>query len=254
MKIFFFSIMFLLNNVWADFDLQGNVNARSWPNLSGAAGIDIGYNFDIWGEINKTNPLYGFMRLEAGFDSSIVVNSADYRFTFYPISFIGLGAGRSELNSNFEEFEYFDCSKVRCSGNLDKDYLFGKMIIAYSNLVASAFYRESRNSYDDSEGENLPVGEYGSVNIVNPGDERSVLQSYFLGYVSGDNSYGLFSEKLEYLKSEQTSELNAVVYREKSESYQYTYGVGSQHSSVEKAQVTIFIDITYEFIKNKAIF
>lgn len=255
MNLFFSTFLLLIStNAFSQFDLSANVNARSWPSLSGATGIDLGYNMDLWGEINKTNPMYGLLRFEASADSSIVVNSTDYRVSLYPISFLAFGAGRSELKSSYDEFDYYDCSEVRCEGNLDKDYVFGKAILAYSNFVGSVFYRESRNSYNDPENTGLPVGEYSSVNIVNPGDEKSVLRSYFLGYITGNDSYGFFSERLEFLKSEQSSSLNALVYRTNSQNWQYTYGLGSQHSSVEKAQATVFIDITYEFIKNMAIF
>lgn len=248
------SLVLISLSSWAQFDLSANANARSWPSISGAAGVDLGYNLPLWGEISKTNPMYGLLRLQASADTSVVVNSTDYRLSFYPISFVALGAGRSELKSSYDDFDYFDCEEVRCEGNLNKDYIFGKTILAYNSYVASFFYRVSRNSYNDPDKTNLPVGEYSSVNIVQAGDEVSVLRSYFLGYTMGEKSFGFFSEQLEFLDSDQQSELNALIYRTKDEKWQYTYGVGSQHSSVEKAQVTVFIDITFEFMKNNAIF
>lgn len=254
MKKVLLLLALLSPSAYSQVDLSVNANARSWPSLSGAAGIDLGYNLALWGEIDKKNPMYGFLRLQATADTSVVVNSTDYRVSFYPISFLSFGAGRSELKSSYDEFDYYDCSRVRCEGDLNKDYVFGKALIAYSDFVASVFYRESRNSYNDPDNTNLPVGEYSSVNIVNQGDEESVLRSYFLGYIMGDSSFGFFSEKLEFLKSDQESELNAFIYRITSGNWQYTYGVGSQHSSVEKAQATVFIDITFEFLRNNAIF
>lgn len=254
MKLISLSILIFCSNAFSQIDLSVNANARSWPSLSGAAGIDLGYNIPLWGTIDKKTPMHGLVRIQATADTSVVVNSTDYRVSFYPISFLSFGAGRSELKSSFDEFDYYDCTEVRCEGELNKDYIFGKALVAYGSFVASVFYRESRNSYDDPNNSNLPVGEYSSVNIVNQGDEESILRSYFLGHIMGDKSIGFFSEQLEFLKSDQQSELNAFIYRTTNEKWQYTYGIGSQHSSVEKAQVTVFIDITYEFLKNNSLF
>lgn len=246
--------LFSTSVAFADFDLSVNANARSWPSISGAAGVELGYNQALWGEIKKENPMYGMLRLEASADTSVVVNSTDMRVSFYPISFLAIGAGRSELTSSYDEFTYFDCDEVRCEGELNKDYVFGKVILGAKGFVASFFYRYSRNSYNDPDNTNLPVGEYSSVNVVNAGFETSTLRTYFLGYIQGSDSYGFFSEQLEFHESDQASELNAVIYRTQSEKWQYTYGLGSQHSSVAAPQMTIFIDITYEFFANNALF
>ena len=139
-------LFFLSISAHANFDLTLGAAARSWPSLGPEVNLESGYNFVFWGEGNKRNPLYGLIRPSFIIRSAAVINSLDARFEFYPISFISLALGHKYINSNWDRFNFYDCKKVRCKGEIHRDYLEFKMAMSFSGITTVGKILMSRNS------------------------------------------------------------------------------------------------------------
>lgn len=252
MKLIFI-LLFPLLSV-AKTDLSVSVQGRSYPSLSASALVDAGYSVNLWGEPNKSNPLFGLIRTNIKASSSIVVNDYDTSVSFYPISFIGFGAGQKKMKSNYNEFSYYDCEEVRCKGDLTKDYSFGKIAFGYSYLVSSFYYSEFRNQYSDEKNEKKPVAEYEEVILANPDYDKSIKRSYLLGLKVDDTVIAFASDNSEYIESEQYYKMNLLIYRKTNESFNYTFGIGGFESSHQGPGSIFIYKLTYIFSESMALF
>lgn len=247
-------LFFLCLPALAEFDLSVGSQGRSYPGVGAEAYLQGGYNLPIWGTIEKGKIGYGMLRAQTRMASSVVVSNIDNSLTFYPISFIGLGAGRKEMTSNFKEFAFYDCEEVRCEGKLNKDYLFGKIAMGFGPLLTSYIYTESRISYDDPDGTNLPVGEYEFVSIVNPGNETTINQFSFVGVKMLGGLVGAVSRKVFFQESEQEFNNHILFYNWRADNWNIMLGGGNLYSSHIKPGPTAFFRINYSIKENKGLF
>lgn len=243
-----------LNSSFASFDLSTSLAGKTYPSFGAALTLDLGYNIPIWGEISKSDPWYGMFRIATTAETSSVVYQHDSNITFYPVSFLAIGAGRTEMTSNYNEFSYFDCNKVRCEGTLNKDYAFGKIILAYDNFIANFKYTFSRNTYNDPDSKNLPVAEYADILLVDPLNETSTRRFYIFGYRMDQDILGILSDRKMYHSSGKDSQTNALIYKMGGEKFDSMIGFGSMHSSHQAPGATVLFLFTYKFIENQSIF
>jgi hypothetical protein len=252
--ILFFIALIHGGHAVAAFDLSSSISGKSYPSLGGALTLDLGYNLALWGEVSKTNPWYGMIRLSGSAETSSVVYQHDSNITIYPISFIALGAGRTEMTSNYSDFNYFDCDEVRCEGTLKKDYVFGKMILAYDNFIISFKYTFSKNTYDDPDNKKQAVAEYTDIVTVSHTNETSTRRFYFAGYKMDQDILGIMSDRKIYHSSGQESQTNALIYQLGGEAIDTMFGMGSMHSSHQSPGATVLFLMTYKFLANRSIF
>jgi hypothetical protein len=252
--IYLFILSSCLNSSLAALDIASSIAGKTYPSLGAALALELGYNIPVWGEITKADPWYGMIRVAATAETSSVVYQHDTNLAFYPVSFLAFGLGRTEMTSNYSEFTYYDCDKVRCEGTMKKDYAFGKIILAYDRFIANFKYSFSRNSYNDPDNRNLPVAEYADIILVDHTEETSTRRFYFFGYKMEQDILGFLSDRKMYHGSGKDTQTNALIYQMGGETIDSMIGIGSMHSSHQKPGATVLFLITYKFIENQSIF
>lgn len=237
---------------FAQFDFKYGAAARSLPSLGGAFEMNSGYSFKLWGD--NQGPFYGMIRPAINATSSVVVYDYDASITVYPISFIGFGVGHQEMTSEYEEFTWYDCEEVRCTGKMNKDYAFGKLALGYGPLLATYSYAEFRNSYTDPDGTGLPVGEYQWTTTVAPNNETSTRQTYLLGLKLGGDLLAAAADTRKFHVSQQIYKFKALVYRKSMDNLKVTFGVGSQESTETGVGTVVVMQITHILAPSMALF
>ena len=248
-----FSFLFL-PNTFAQFDLQYGTSARSYPSLSGDLNANAGYSFPLWGTPSKTSTMYGLVRPNINLDTSVVVSSYDANLTIFPISFIGLGLGKKEMKSNYDEFTYYDCETIRCKGSLNKVYTMAKIALAYGPLLGTYYYKHFNNEYDDQKSQSLPVAEYEFALEVNPSEETQVQKTAFLGFKIAESTIGIVSNKVEFLKSDKSYFLNIGIFQTQLSMFKAIIGAGTLGSTDIKPNGVIVFKLTHHLWPSLALF
>jgi hypothetical protein len=236
------------------FDLKTGLQGRSYPGIGASATLTAGLNMPLWGELAKGKVNYGLLRFQSEFASSAVVYHQDHSVTLYPISFLGFGVGNKQMTSNFEDFVFYDCTQVRCVGEMNKDYAFGKVILGFRGIIGSFSYMETRNQYTDPENTGQGVAEYEHVSVVASGEESSTERKYILAYKLDSNVIGALSQTVEYHSSEQKFNFHILFYNMQSDNLKLTLGAGSLYSTYQEPGPVLVFQLSYSFIDNLALF
>lgn len=237
---------------FAQLDSYVEAASRSYPSFGGATALNLGYNQALLGNIAPDNIWYSMARLNIEANTSFVVHHFDYSAAIYPLSFLAMGAGRKEMQSDYQEFSFYDCDDIRCSGDLNKDYIFYKIILSYNSVIFNYKYLKSRNTYDGDDSK--PVAEYLSLTQVNPGDEKEISKQYFFGLKLSEDVWGYYTEFTEFTKSNQYSQMDLFIYNINRKPLSFTLGAGAFKSSeVDPGPIFIF-NVKFEIKENLAIF
>lgn len=129
--------------------------------------------------------------------SSAVINNYDNRIEFYPISFIGIVAGKKYINSNYNKFNFYDCDKIRCKGTIEREYTQVKMAIGYGRILAMMNLIQSINEYSDDKNENKPVAEFRFAALAVPHKDYMYRSQYIMLGVKHSNR-GILGVLAEY--------------------------------------------------------
>lgn len=256
MKYLLIVFLFISTNLFAQFDLNLGASGRSYPSIGGDLSASLGYNFVLWGEGNKSNPLYGLIRPAIDLSSSAVINSYTTKIEFFPISFFGIVAGKESTISNYKKFTYYDCDNVRCEGNIDRDFLTFKLALAYGPLVAMGSISNVKNTYSfDSQNPNTPVAEFRYATVVNPKEEEQYRSNYLIGFKTGIHTFGFATMYSLFHKSNQYYKTNFAIYKSQyKEDASYVIGAGGLESSHQKAGRVVYFKWNWQILPTKKLF
>jgi len=239
----------------AQFDLKAGGSMRTYPSVGGELFAESGYNMVLWGAGEKSNPLYGLIRPALKLSSSAVINQYDARIELYPISFIALIAGHQYIKSDFDKFTFFDCDVIRCKGTISRDYFQGKMALAFGPIVAMGNVKIARNSYDDQDDTNLPVGEFKFVTLANAGFDTMYKSRYLLGWkLDGGAMIGLMADYAKFSESKQEYHMDLMIYTAKSNDTTYVIGLGNFESTHQGKGVIGVFQFKTDFLPSKKLF
>lgn len=215
----------------ATMDLHYGAQGRSYPGLGGEFYLETGYNQLLWGSDpggEKKQPWYGLIRPSIRLSTSAVVNQAEAKIEVFPISFIGMAAGRRSLKSDYD-FNFYNCDEVHCRGTMERNFVQGKMAIGFFGIImmGQITTEQIEHSEDDK-----PFAEFKKGMIGAPGFDISTEQVALLGYkMQSGSMIGVLSNFTRFEHSEQTFQMNLGIYQFKSESSQYTIGLGTFEST-----------------------
>ncbi len=251
MKIVLFFLISL--NVYASFDFNYGTNIRSYPGLGGGIKTNSGYTFLLRGKDNS--PLNSLLRVGLQADSSIVVQKLEPSITLYPLGFIGLSTGSTVMKSDYEDFDYLNCDQVRCTGDLNKQFMLGKLALAYGPLISTAEYRVSGNSYSSSSNKTLSVLEYEYALKVQAEEENEVNKKYFLGYkISEKDLFGILSSRAEFLESDKFFQMNIAIYSHSMNSMNFVIGAGNFNNSDLNSSPLIIFQFKHQILPSITLF
>ena len=241
--IFIFSF-----NIFANIDLSAGAAARSYPAIGFETFAEFGYNQLLYGDAPGKGVLYGLIRPSIKAASSAVINSYDLKLEFYPISIIGIAVGHQNTQSDFEDFPFYDCEEVRCSGELKKDYAHIRAVLGYGPIIAIGMVEESRNNYDDPTGDQQPVAEFRFAIRANNGFDENTRSQYILGYRTADKDMiALLTENVYFKESKQYHKMNLYAYQSTGKNSNVTYGIGSFESTDQAIGLIGVIQYIYRF-------
>lgn len=220
---------------------------RSYPGLGGEGFAEAGYNQLLYGDAPGKGILYGLVRPSLRVASSAVINSYNAKLEVYPISILGFAAGHQFIKSTFEDFPFYDCDEVRCSGELKKDYVHMRAVLGFGPVVAIGMVEESRNSYNDPDNDDLPVAEFRFAIKANPGSDENVRSQYILGYRLEKDMLAAITEYVYFKESAQFHKLNLLAYVKNGEKTNITYGLGTFESTDQNLGGVAVIRYIYRF-------
>ncbi len=156
------------------FDYKFEAFARTTP-LGAYLRGEVGYAQTIWGEGNRQNPLYGMIRSSIRLQTSGLINSAEAKLEFFPISFLGLYVGKSIMNRGASELDGFNCDVIICKNSKIERNLWG----AQMALKLGAFFSIVRYQFHSSKLKNAHGVGYAEEQgtLIGSGTQDTLLQA-----------------------------------------------------------------------------
>lgn len=224
---FLFLLLSLLSSMqlYAKFDLKYGVQGRSFPSPGGEAYVESGYNYSFWGD-TKT-PLFGLIRPSAQVRSNLFINTIGAQISIYPISFIGLDYGLTNIYSNYDKFIFYDCETTRCEGEIHRNYSAAKIALGYKNFLAVSRMEYNQNKYNDPTGKGQQVVEFLFGTLAAPRNDNHTFSQSFIGYKFKDDLIGIAYEYVDFEKSNMQYLSTFLVYSMKVNDQNYTFGLGT---------------------------
>lgn len=121
-------------------DLSLGMQGTSFPK-SFSTFIESGLSLVFWGQAHTPSPFYGFLRVAGRLQSSAIINKAEYKVDVFPVSFLGMTAGRS-VSYRTSFFNDNDCpTTADCGGWLIRNFLTLQSALKYRSLFLIGRYR-----------------------------------------------------------------------------------------------------------------
>jgi hypothetical protein len=249
-----FVLFFLISlNVNASFDFNYGTNIRSYPGLGGGLKTNSGYTFLLRG--TDKSPLNSLLRVGLQADTSLVVQKLEPSITLYPLGFFGLSTGSTVMKSDYEDFDYLNCDQVRCTGDLNKRFILGKLALAYGPLISTAEYRASENSYSTNSNKTLSVLEYEYALKVQAEEEIEIDKKYFLGFkISEKNLFGFLSSRAEFLESDKFFQMNIAIYSHSISNMNFVIGAGNFNNSDLSSSPLVIFQFKHQILPSMTLF
>lgn len=245
-------------NAYAHFDFSAGGALRSYPALGGEFNAESGYNQLLWGDgpgPDKNKVFYGLIRPTLGVSTSAVINNYDARLEFYPISFIGIVKGKVYIKSDFDKFSFYDCEKVRCMGTLERDYTTVKMALGFGPIMMVGSVTMSVNTYSDELNENKPVAEFRFATLAHPDADKMYRSQYVLAYKHSNRGIiGIVAEYTSFSESDQTNNMDLIIYTTKPANTTYVFGIGQFESTNQAHGLITVFQMKTDFIPSDKIF
>ncbi len=247
----FLLFLFSLNAI-AGFDLSLGTSFRSYPAIGAEINAEAGFNQLLWGEVDKEKPFYGFIRPALSLSSSVVVNNYDARIEFNPISFVSFVRGYKHVTSKFDEFSFYECRKVRCTGDMKRDYSKLKFALGSHGLLTVVELGMYNNEYTGSTDEQ--VAEFRFATLADSQSDSMYHSRYVLGLKHDTGLYGLMADHTLLNGSGDTYNMDLFIYTTKIERSLYTFGLGQFYTSqVDKGIIAVF-QMRTQFIEGMNLF
>jgi hypothetical protein len=225
---------------WAKVDLNMGLQGRTVPGIGAELYADSGYNLLLWGRKKRSRDvLYGLIRPSFSLSTSGVINSAKAELEVFPISFLGISAGRQYSYANFD-FPFFNCEEISCHGEFTRDWVTSKMAMGAKGYIAIANYTVYTMGAPDHS---LPMADWKNVIIGNGGREVQIERKLLLGKVFGKNLLGILLEDVQFEGSREKKESYAAVYQFGKDKTNYMIGAGSFRSTQQPQAFIIYFRI-----------
>ena len=248
-------LLLLSLNSFAYFDLTSLLTYRSYPSSGGEVAIESGKNIVIWRKegADKKSPLFGLIRPKLKLSTSAVINTYDVSLEVYPISFIGLDFGYRHTNSNYSDFDFYDCESINCTGDMKRSYFGQKMALGYKNFIAMGQAYIFRNSYNVQD-KTQQVAEFRFFSRANATSDQNYYARYAVGYKFDKDLLVFVSEYNRFAKSKDVYRMNLLTYLKKVDNQIYTIGLGTSKSTFIEEGFSAILQWKYVFKASKKLF
>lgn len=230
-KIFIFLIAFYYSTAIGSsgLDYQSISLIRTYP-VGYFTNATFGKSYKFW-DTPDNKILYGFFRGSVVGQTSVVVNSIAPQIDFYPISFLGLYAGKDLAYRDFDIFT-FDCKEVTCKGWMKRDYIGSRMALAFKDVFLMSEYRIIK-AHGQKVDKNF--AEERSNLIGHSGYDYLHRLDLVLGHKLSDHySYGYLLHRNEMKRLDNNSQMNMGFLRLQNGPWSYMLTGGTFHSRDDK--------------------
>lgn len=244
----------------ASYDLRFETFARSLPVGAYARG-EIGYGVPLW---QHQGPLYGFIRPYLRFQTSALVNSLQGGLEFYPISFLGLYAGKSFMIRSLKELDQVNCKQgnITCeTNNLQRNIFGAKLALKFGNFYAMTRAQWHQNTIKDNQQE-LFFDEQGT--LLGLGSRDTLFQGVqILGYdITRSHGLGGLYKRNFMQKSRQDSSMSVLFYKHSFSSFfsetknpiTLLVGPGVFHTRQDTDHLMLFALMQFSYEKGLTLF
>lgn len=236
---------------WAKFDLTLGLQGRTLPSLGAEVYADSGYNLVFWGK--KKGPkdvLYGLIRPSIGVSSSGVINSVKGEIEFFPISFLGISAGRQFIHSNYD-FPFLNCDEVACEGEFRRNWVESKMVLGAKGWIAMGSYKVDTLRGPDNS---TPMADWRNVIIGEAGEEVQIEKKLIVGKMFSNKLVGILAENVQFLGSKERKESYAAVYQFRHKHTSYMFGAGPFRTSQEPMGLIFYFRVHHVALSSLKLF
>jgi hypothetical protein len=108
--------------------------------IAGGLDANVGYNQLLWGD-KGAKPLYGFVRPNVTFFTAGQYNAYTVEAEFWPISFLGVEAGKEKYWNN-GIYQDYDCETFQCQKEFSNTYLKYNVLLGYSMFFFKGVMRQ----------------------------------------------------------------------------------------------------------------
>lgn len=225
-----------------------SAGGRSHP-LGAAVWGEAGYGVPLWGDWRSDESfLYGFIRPVAGAASALTINEASYALELHPISFVGIGVGRSFVARSQDRSRNVDCDRYMCDGALRSDFVTLEILLA-----AGAWFlvseMDSRDHLPSGDGEDFY--EDGTALLGRRGGDRTFSKTLTVGRevdatFAKDFIVGLTLKRVEFHRSGQASERASLIAKHGiGEDLSLSYAAGVYRSDVSPRGLAVGISLNW---------
>lgn len=234
-----------------NFDSSIGTQGRSSPAIGAEIYAESGYNIVWWGK--KKGPkdvFYGLIRPSLALSSSAVINSAKAEIEFFPVSFLGIAAGRQIINSNYE-FPFFKCEETVCKGTYERNFVEAKMALGAGGWIGVAHYKVD---ILETSNDKLPMADWRNVILGNPGREVQIEKKLILAKAFGNSLAGVLIENVQFQGSRERKESFAGIYQIRHKDTNYMLGLGAFHTNQEPLGPILYFRINHVLIPSLKLF
>lgn len=221
-------------------DLSGGIQGRTLPSFGAEIYAESGYNQLLWGKKeSKKDFKYGLLRPSIGASTSAVINSIKGELEFFPISILGISAGKQIIHSNFN-FPFFDCSQIACTGRFERNFIETKMVLGFKGWIAVGNYKTDTLNSPDAQ---RPMADWRNVIIGEADHEVQIEKKLLVGKMISHELFGVMYEHVQFQGSREMKESFIGVYQTSSKNNLYLIGAGSFHTNQQSMGIQIYFRI-----------
>jgi hypothetical protein len=256
MKTFWISFFaFVLFNYQATakgaLDYRFETFARTTPVGAYLRG-ELGYAQTFWGKGERQNPLYGMIRPSIRLQTSGIINSADAKIEFYPISFLGLYVGKSFMSRQAKNLDGFNCDVVICKASKINRNLWGaQMALKVGNFFSIVRYQFHSTEIKDKIGIGAGYAEEQGT-LIGSGTKDTLLQAlHVLGFqYKRDEAVAVLFKRNFTKNSRLDSTMTTLLWRKqlkykKNNDATFMFGPGAFHTHQGSTHPTIMAVLQY---------
>lgn len=229
----FLKLVFLLSisqNVLADFNYKIDFQTRTKPqgtNLLATAQ----YDHMLWGQLDKTSPMYGYMRAGAKIGGSPTIAGFLQVAPIAPLIFeVSKGTTKRFMDS-----KEFNCSTYECKKSVDRTDYSARLVFGYKNFFGTTAINFRDIETDTST--KLSALELEYFTIASGSKHRMVTKSLVLGQKYSENLiFGLSYENSQIKKSLKRYEASVGFVR--FNYYDINWMLGASHFSSNETNIS----------------
>lgn len=240
-KIILFFFLIYSGIALSKIDLKFSTDARSYPSFGSKVSFEVGKNIILWQKKPDDQIFRTMLRPYIDLNTSVFINSREIGLEIFPLSFLEIKVGQSvhKINTNMS---FFNCSEIICQGNLTRNFIKGKIALAYKNFFLLSSYGIE---YIETLNDNLNFGDYSNVLILNPKNESIRSTEITGGYSWGHYSAGIYRSLNSTQNHGSKNSIYLAFFKKEINKLSISFAAGKMSPTITKGGTMLALQIEY---------